>query len=678
MKLTAEKPKSPLATPRRGGLTYLSVLLGILAVVALAVSLHAAVHQNFLLFHSIAELISIGVVIAVFLLVWNARPFFSDACYNVIAIGLLAAAAIDVLHTLSYKGVGVIGAGGGNVPTQFWIAARYLQAGTLLLAPWLLGRDFSERRLAATVTIFLLVTAALVAGVLSGIFPDCFLPGRGLTTFKVVSEYIIAAMLFGSIAGFISRRRRVAHGILATLLASIALTILSELAFTLYADVYGISITIGHFLRLAAVYLLYVALVRFGLTRPYDFMFRHQQEQKDALRAERDRATQYLQAASNIMLALDREGRVTLINRRGCDVLETDEEDILASPWFERFVPEDVRDVTLAAFEDIMAGRIEPHARMENRIQTATGRIRLIDWRNSLLRDGDGELIGVLSSGEDVTALRQAEAERQRMEANMQHMQKLESLGVMAGGVAHEFNNLLSVVMGNADLAAQGPKDPDAIQNCMKHIRQAAERGAHLTTQLLAYTGESVFAPRASHITEVINAADPLLRISVPATARVSFDIADGLPEMHMDVEQIRQVVLSLIRNAGEALDTATGDIAVRVFAATPAAFTASDLQLGAELGTDQCLCIEVADTGGGMDDETLSRCFEPFFSTRFTGRGLGLPAALGIVRSHGGCIHVSSAPGAGTTVVVLLPMDSSLSGGKSFVSDGEPDHITR
>lgn len=638
----------------------MAILLSLLALAAIGTSLYAVSHQNFLFFHTIVELCSLGVVIAVFLLVWNARRFFNNATYALIAIGLLAAGSIDLLHTLSYKGLGVIHANGANTPTQFWIAARYLQALTLLTAPWLLRRRLTERAFTAVLAGFFLLTAGLIAAVMNGYFPDCYLPAEGLTQFKIISEYVIAAMLIASCIQFYRRRESVAPGVLVMLELALLAMIVSELAFTLYLDVYGIANVVGHFFKLTAAYLVYVALVRFGLTRPYDLLFRQQQEQERLLRMQRDLATQYLQAAQTIMLALTPTGRVKLINRRGCDVVGANEEDILGSDWINRFVPSEDRAHIRAVFEDLMTGRLACDDRVENQILTAAGERRTIVWKSSLLRGNDGQITGLLSSGEDVTEVRRAETEQKRLNAEMQQVQKYESLGALAGGIAHEFNNLLAAIMGNAELVSTFYIDGcDDAKDSLDHICHAARRGSRLTEQLLSYTGQCQPKKKQTNLAEIIRGMDDLLRMSVPKATAVTFDLAEDLPDLHLDPDQISQMLLGLVKNAGEAIGDKDGQIRIVGRLSDARCLPASLLQADPTLCAEACVSLQIVDNGCGMDKATLQRCCEPFFTTRFAGRGLGLSVVQGIVRSHGGTVHIDSTPDEGTTVTLLLPLSS-------------------
>jgi signal transduction histidine kinase/CheY-like chemotaxis protein len=251
---------------------------------------------------------------------------------------------------------------------------------------------------------------------------------------------------------------------------------------------------------------------------------------------------------------------------------------------------------------------------------------------------------------------RRANAERLELERRFLHAQKLESLGVLAGGIAHDFNNLLQAMMGNLDLALEGAQSGAEEREAIGQAAVAARRAADLTRQLLAYTGKGRFVIRPLDLSAMVRENANLLRASVPHTCAIELRLADGLPAIEADAGQVQQVVMNLITNAADAIGPRPGTITVstRRAAGGPSALEGSRLA-GVE-PADAYVAVEVSDTGCGMDPATSERMFDPFFSTKGVGRGLGMSALLGIVRGHRGGIFVESLPGSGTTVRVLFP----------------------
>jgi len=249
-----------------------------------------------------------------------------------------------------------------------------------------------------------------------------------------------------------------------------------------------------------------------------------------------------------------------------------------------------------------------------------------------------------------------AEEERRKVQVKLLHAQKLESLGVLSGGIAHDFNNLLVGILGNAGLALQElPADATA-RDTLRDIETAALRAAELTRQLLAYAGKGQFVVGPVSLSQLVEEMGNLLATAVAKNARLDFQFPERIPTIEADATQLRQVVMNLITNASEAIGTASGTITVRTGVMDADRGYLADTQLGVGLPAGRYAFVEVLDDGHGMHPATQARIFDPFFTTKFTGRGLGLAAVLGIVRAHRGAIRVTSAPGRGTTIRILLP----------------------
>jgi signal transduction histidine kinase len=254
-----------------------AILSGLLALLALFLS---SLH-SYLLFHNLAEIFSIVIACAIFMFAWNARPFLQNNYLLFIGIAYVFVAGLDLTHTLAYKGMRVFPGDDANLPTQLWIAARYLQSISLLIAPLLLRRKLNP--------YYAFIGYAVAAGLLLGaifywhVFPDCYTEGIGLTPFKKISEYIISLILLASIALLLKSREGFDRGVLNLLILSIIFTIGAELAFTLYIDVYGLLNIIGHLFKIVAFYLIYKAVIETGLVRPYDLLFRDLKQSEETL-----------------------------------------------------------------------------------------------------------------------------------------------------------------------------------------------------------------------------------------------------------------------------------------------------------------------------------------------------------------------------------------------------------
>jgi PAS domain S-box-containing protein len=254
----------------------------------------------------------------------------------------------------------------------------------------------------------------------------------------------------------------------------------------------------------------------------------------------------------------------------------------------------------------------------------------------------------------DLTEAHREQAAQTRREARVQHAQKLETLGVLAGGIAHDFNNLLSVVVSNAELALRALDDKARVKRCLEQVVEAAQRGGGFTHQLLVYAGKGDPHTELVDLGAFLSDLGNLLRVSVPNNATLRYELCPELPAVEVDPVQLQQVAMNLIMNASEALHDGVGEVVIR----TTGVDLTDDDEVGKELElpAGRYAAVEVSDTGVGMDAAARARIFDPFYTTKSAGRGLGLAAALGIVRSHRGGIEVESTPGVGTRIRVLLP----------------------
>ena len=289
-------------------------------------------------------------------------------------------------------------------------------------------------------------------------------------------------------------------------------------------------------------------------------------------------------------------------------------------------------------------------------------------WRH---RRRDGSLIEVeISSHEiefdgrrarvvlanDVTEQRRAKIEREHLDRKLQETQKLESLGVLAGGIAHDFNNILTAILGNASLAVNEVHPGSPVHECLDQISQAALRAADLCKQMLAYSGRGRFVVRRLDLGQLIADTIQMLHISISKKATLRFRPGTDLPPVEVDATQMRQVIMNLVINASEALGENGGTIEVSTGLIHVDRAYLDAARITPELPEADYVFLEVSDNGCGMNAETQARIFDPFYTTKFTGRGLGLAAVLGIVRGHKGAMKVHSEVGRGSTFKVLFP----------------------
>jgi len=256
---------------------YTEILISILVLIGL----YTASMYHFLLFHTLAELFSIAVAYAIFMFAWNSRRFATSGYLLLLGIAFLFIGSLDMVHTLAYKGMNIFPGYDANLPTQLWISARFMEAFSFLAIPLLFR---SKLHAGFAFSAYLIVTIGLLIAVFSNTFPDCFIEGSGLTLFKKVSEYTISLILLSAMGLLARQRSGYDPKVLRLLLLSIAFTTFSELAFTFYVHVYGLSNLIGHFLKLVSFYMIYKAIIVTGLENPYSILFGELEESRSALK----------------------------------------------------------------------------------------------------------------------------------------------------------------------------------------------------------------------------------------------------------------------------------------------------------------------------------------------------------------------------------------------------------
>jgi PAS domain S-box-containing protein len=370
--------------------------------------------------------------------------------------------------------------------------------------------------------------------------------------------------------------------------------------------------------------------------------------QEDALKKERDTAQQYLDIAGVILVAIDSGQRVTMINRQGCEIIGYPEEELRHKNWFDNFVPLNYREQAREAFVQMGKCPAGEYAHMESPVLTVSGNVRVIEWCHIPLTDEDGAFAGMLSSGEDIT-------ERKSLELQLRHSQKMEAIGQLASGVAHDFNNILTVIFGYCSLMKKQIGEDNPLHLHINQMLAAAEWATSLTRSLLVFSRKEPITPQKVNLNYIITNLGKFIRRIIGEDILLIIDLNEEPLEVNVDTGQIEQVMMNLSINARDAMEKG-GTLII----------TTSFLELGFTFvkahgyGTPgKYALITVSDTGKGMDEKTRRRIFEPFFTTKEEGKGtgLGLSIVYGIVKQHSGFINVYSEQGKGTTFRIYLPL---------------------
>jgi two-component system, cell cycle sensor histidine kinase and response regulator CckA len=321
------------------------------------------------------------------------------------------------------------------------------------------------------------------------------------------------------------------------------------------------------------------------------------------------------------------DGTLRFVNDAYCRLFGGSRLTLIGRPWRPVAHPDDVARIEV---ELRRMSKEEPVIIVENRVIDAEGRVRWFEFVNRGFYDAAGQLVEVQSIGRDVTLRREGEAERQLAERRLQERQRREGLGLLAGGVAHDFNNVLACITTSVALARIEPAEVDVY---LDEIAEASDRAAMLCRQMLAYAGKSPLAPVWLDLGAQLRGSEPLLRAMLPVGATLRMHLAPGLPAVRGDETQLRQIFLNLVGNACEALRE-HGVITVSARRDVAANGRVDGGELDAEVADGPVVVVAVRDNGVGMPAEVRARIFEPFFTTKHgnQGTGLGLAVVYGIV----------------------------------------------
>lgn len=377
-------------------------------------------------------------------------------------------------------------------------------------------------------------------------------------------------------------------------------------------------------------------------------ILRDMTEQKrlwEKLLQERDRAKQYLSIARVTIVALDCQGRVTLINRRGCELLGYQEEEITGRDFFGLCVPERFRPEAKRVFSGLMDGSMEAENTDETRLMVKGGAERTIAWQHITLRDDEGRITGLLSSGEDVTDRKKAQEELIRAE-------KLAAIGQLAAGVAHEVNNPLAGLLVYLKVLlkklGEGKLQSEETERQLLDMERETARSSRIIKALLDFSRQTEPDLRPIDINEAVEATLSIIghQISL-GNIDLEKSLASGLPKVVADFDQIQQALMNVALNAIQAMPEG-GRLTIE-----------TSLAEGVRLdeSTGDTVRIAISDSGQGIPEEHLEKVFAPFFSTKPKGKGvgLGLAAVQGIIERHKGELKVESELNEGTTLTIWL-----------------------
>lgn len=589
---------------------------------------------NFLLFHTLVEFFAIIVGIVSFIVVWWTYHFSRNNFFVFLGCGYLWVAVLDICHTLAYKGLGVFPDVGANPATQLWIAARYLEALVLVGAPFYLTRALNRWLIFAGCGI---ASVAAVVSISTGMFPDAFVEGSGLTTFKIASEYVIVGLLAFAVWYLHARRSVLEPRIYRLIVASIAMTMAAELAFTFYISVYGLSNMVGHIFKLVSFWLIFISIVETSLERPIR------------------RLSEIIWGTNIGTWEWNVQTGETRFNARWAEIIGYTLDElapISIDTWIDHAHPDDLKR-SGALLEKNFSGELS-YYECEVRMRHKDGhwvwvldRGKVVEWTD------EGKPLRMTGTHADVTERKRAEQELRaaKEEAERANHMKSEFLASMS----HEIRTPMTAVMGFADLLLEGGLDKRSEERVYK-IKSSTQDLLRIIDDILDVSklesGRVGLEVIDFHLPSLVLDVVDMFAEKHDATHVPGVDLrcvlADDFPDgVRMDPTRVRQILVNLVGNARKF--TEKGHIVLRGI------FVPDD-------GRGARVRFEVEDTGIGIKADHLERIFGEFtqadatITRRFAGTGLGLAISKKLVSLMEGEIGVESVFGEGSTFWIELP----------------------
>ncbi|WP_242611597.1 MASE3 domain-containing protein [Natrinema hispanicum] len=602
--------------------------------------LYAIQLQNFLLFHSLVELVSILIAAVVFLITWNAREELDRSFLVILGVSYLFVGGVDLLHVLTYKGMGVFPGTGPNLPTQLWVLGRYLEAGSLLAAG-IVGLVVGERDdlewTGNTLCALVMGYAAIVALGLGSIFvvdwfPQMYVEGSGLTRVKVASEYVVIALFAASLGLLYGQRETFNRRLFQFLAGSILLTMGAELAFTFYVDVYGISNAVGHFLKLASFYLIYLSVVKMGIKEPQKTLYR-------ALAKREAEARKFKKAADysgHAVLITDRDGTIQYVNSAweaitGYSAAEARGRNprLLNSGEHDEAFYDELWSTILAG--DVWEGEIVNERQDGDRY--------VIHQTIAPIFGEDETIQNFVAIHGDIT---DQKVYQRQLESDLH--QSVTQLQVLARVLRHNIRNEVNVIAGNAEMIQELSDDTDDIAPMAGRIVDASD---HLLAQ----------ADKQREIVQFLSAPSTttILELSAVVDDIVS-QLEQQYPRADITIDIPADLVLRTLPELEQAITEVVENAIVHTECGTPTVTISARSR-------DRMVEIRVEDNGPGIPAaERQVIAGDAEIDALLHSNGMGLWLVDHIVMEAGGTIRFEDAQSRGSIVTLTLPRNGTLS----------------
>lgn len=554
---------------------------------------------SFLFFHVMAEIYIISVSFTIAALAWLTRKE-ADSYLATLGIGFFFIAAIDVLHLITYKGMDIIPGIDANIPTQLWIAEKYLQAFCLIAGFLLIGRRINEYRLGL---LFFSFTVLAFGTIYLGVFPTCYVEGSGLTLFKIASEYAICGLFLLAIYLLHQRRQMLDRSIYQALMVALVLSILAELSFTNYLSVYGTFNLIGHILTLVAFGFIFLAVVYIGITRPMDTLFRSLSERELIYRTLSEKGHSYL-------ALLDEKDRTVHLNAKLKSLMKKEDAELTGQDFPSLFTngdPTKMRD----ALKELRSGMVES---FEQKIMF-NGVPHNILWRGGTSDLGDDQMI--VLTGLDITEQENLRVKSEELNEAMELINRI---------LIHDTVNQLTVISGNIELYKETGKEENLnrVEAAIKNMESLVQR-----------------------MRKMMRAINDPLHLRPVEVRTVALRIAEN--------HQSEKISISVVGECTALADESLENLVDNLVGNAIAHSGGDEIVITMHEKGSRCQ-VEVADNGNGLTDEMKSTIFQlGTKSGRSRGMGFGLFLVKRLVERFGGSILVKDREPKGIRFIIDL-----------------------
>lgn len=603
------------------------------ATVMIVILSYLISRTNYLLYHILIELFSVFTCLLIFLISTFSKKYSGVGIIEVIGAGFIYIAAIDFIHTLSYRGMNVFTNLNSDFTTQMWIIARFIQALILLSGILLINK---KPKYYAMFAFYTVVSFTLVILPFMNLFPTCFVEGVGLIEFKIIAEYFIILLLV--IAIFLIRRNkeRIIKTVRQTLCLSISFAIMAELAFTLYTDSYGVISALGHTFKLLSTLILLSLIIDYGLRDTYKNFFTKLSSEKEFLKT-------ILQSINDAVIVTNKQGEIISMNWASEALLNVNLEEVSGQKFDEVIHVYDRN--TRVRIKNLLEKLLETdsnNSSQSNFLISVSNDDKIIDIKVSLVNENP--IIQTVVVISDITTF-------VNMEVGMINQQRLQSVGVLANSVAHEINNPIMGIINYSQLILDQKAQNESINNYATEIISESNRIADIVKNLLSFSKQQKNEWNEYDVKEIINSSSMLINTFViKDNIELKIDIDDHLQKIYCNKQEILQVIINLMVNAKEALN--------EKYKQKPGVKEISIKCEKHKRENKDYIRFIIKDNGTGLTKKAREHIFIPFFTTKINkeGTGLGVPISHEIIKRHHGYLEFNSVENEYTEAVFELP----------------------